>query len=113
MRGITSHCATTSTMAAQLGLGPGVCDPPRQFFTRWDGQGVPAGVGGEQIAATVRLIHVADVVEVHHRADGVRAAVRWLAHGAAGTSTPTWWTCSAGPPARFSATERIRRISRT
>ena len=75
VRGMRAHCATTSTMAAQLDLGPEVCIPLRQFFTRWDGRGVPAGTGGEEIAATVRLFHVADVVEVYHRADGVRAAV--------------------------------------
>jgi HD-GYP domain-containing protein (c-di-GMP phosphodiesterase class II)/DNA-binding CsgD family transcriptional regulator len=75
IRGIQAHCATTSTMAARLGLGPEVCDPLRQFFTRLDGHGVPAGIGGEQIAATMRLFHLADVVEVYHRADGVRAAV--------------------------------------
>src|SRR5262249_7118295 len=75
VRVLHSHCATTSVMAAQLGLGPGVCNPLRQFFTRWDGRGVPGGVGGEQIAATVRLFHVADVVEVYHQFDGVQAAI--------------------------------------
>lgn len=75
MRGIQSHCVTTATMAAHLGLGPEVCEPLRQFFTRWDGRGVPGGVAGEQIAASVRLFHVADVVEVYHRAHGLAGAV--------------------------------------
>ena len=35
----------------------------------------PTGVGGEQIAPTVRLFHVADSVEVIHRTHGLDAAV--------------------------------------
>ena len=34
-------------MAERLGLGADVCDPLQQMFTRWDGKGVPGGVGGE------------------------------------------------------------------
>jgi HD-GYP domain-containing protein (c-di-GMP phosphodiesterase class II) len=74
-RGLMAHCLTTTQMAARLGLGEDVCDPLRQVFTRWDAKGVPDGVGGEQIARVTRLFHLADVVEVHHRADGVDAAV--------------------------------------
>jgi HD-GYP domain-containing protein (c-di-GMP phosphodiesterase class II) len=73
-RGITSHCLSTSTMAAQLGLGDDVSQALRQFFTRWDGRGVPEGVGGEDIAEVVRLFHVANVAEVHARSGGAEAA---------------------------------------
>ncbi|NUO33766.1 MAG: HD domain-containing protein, partial [Dermatophilaceae bacterium] len=75
LRGIQSHCAATSLMAARLGLSPEVCTALGQFFTRWDGRGVPFGVRGEEIALTVRLIHLADVVEVRHRSAGVAGAV--------------------------------------
>ncbi len=74
-RGLMSHCLTTTQMAARLGLPPEVCGPLRQVFTRWDARGVPEGVGGEQIARPVRLFHLADTVEVFHRAGGVEAAV--------------------------------------
>lgn len=74
-RGLMSHCLTTSTMAEGLGLGPAVCGPLRQFFTRWDGKGVPGGIGGEDISTSVRLFHLADVVEVFHRTDGLDAAI--------------------------------------
>ena len=74
-RGFMSHCLTTARMAERLGLGSEVCDPLQQVFTRWDGKGVPSGVGGEAIAPPVRLFHVADSVEVFHRAHGVDAAV--------------------------------------
>ena len=74
-RGLLSHCLTTARMAERLGLGAEVCDPLQQVFTRWDGKGVPSGIAGELIAPVVRLFHIADGVEVVHRADGVDAAV--------------------------------------
>lgn len=74
-RGLLSHCLTTAQMAERFGLGADVRDPLQQMFTRWDGKGVPGGVGGETIALPMRLFHVADVAEVFHRAGGTDAAV--------------------------------------
>lgn len=75
MRGIQGHCLVTSTLSDQLGLPAETSEAVRQFFSRWDGQGVPRGVHGEQIALVVRLFHLADVVEVHHARAGVAAAI--------------------------------------
>ena len=75
MQGIQGHCLVTSTLSDQLGLPAETSEAVRQFFARWDGQGVPRGVRGGQIALVVRLFHLADVVEVHHRRGGVAAAV--------------------------------------
>jgi HD-GYP domain-containing protein (c-di-GMP phosphodiesterase class II) len=72
MRGIQSHCLTTATLAERLGLDGEVGTALRQFFTRWDGRGIPAGTAASPL---VHLFHVADVVEVHHRQGGVDAAV--------------------------------------
>ncbi len=74
-RGIMSHCLTTAQMAERLGLGDDVSGPLQQMFTRWDGKGVPGGVRGEEIARSMRLFHLADIVEVFHRSGGVGAAV--------------------------------------
>src|SRR5260370_14048675 len=74
-RGLMSHCLTTARMAERIGLGADVRDPLQHFFARWDGKGVPGGVGGEAIALSMRLFHLADTVEVFHRADGADAAV--------------------------------------
>lgn len=38
-------------------------------------QGLPKGLGGEEVALPVRLWHVADVAEVHHGRAGVAAAM--------------------------------------
>ena len=72
---IRSHCLVTGNMADRIGLGGEVSGPLQQVFTRWDGKGVPKGVGGEAIALKTRLYHLADVVEVFHRTGGATAAV--------------------------------------
>lgn len=74
-RGLMSHCLTTARMAERFELGEDVCGPLQQVFTRWDGKGVPGDVGGEAITLPMRLFHLADTVEVHHRSGGVDAAV--------------------------------------
>ena len=72
---LITHCIATGQMADQLGLGSGVSDPLQQVFARWDGRGVPSGLGGEAIAIPVRLFHLADGVEVAHRSRGIDAAL--------------------------------------
>jgi HD-GYP domain-containing protein (c-di-GMP phosphodiesterase class II) len=74
-RGLLSHCLATAQMAEKIGLGEDVCDPLQQVFTRWDGSGIPSGVGGEAISPQIRLFHLADCLEVFHRTSGVDAAV--------------------------------------
>ena len=74
-RGLMSHCLSTALMAERLGLGDEVCEPLQQWFTRWDGSGVPDGVGGDDVARCVRLFHLADCVEVAHQRGGVGAAI--------------------------------------
>ncbi|HET8559775.1 MAG TPA: HD domain-containing phosphohydrolase [Marmoricola sp.] len=76
VRGLQQHCVSTSAMADRLGLGREVGTALRQFFARWDGAGVPRGLRGADIALSVRLFHLADVVEVHARRGGAVAAVR-------------------------------------
>jgi len=74
-RGLMSHCLTTARMAERFGLDEQVCQPLQQVFARWDGKGMPAGMSGEEIALPMRLFHLADMVEVHHRTGGPDAAV--------------------------------------
>ena len=75
-QGFMNHCLATARLAERFGLGEDVCAPLQQVFTRWDGKGVPAGVGGEVISKSVRLFHVADTVEVIHRTRGQKAALQ-------------------------------------
>jgi HD-GYP domain-containing protein (c-di-GMP phosphodiesterase class II) len=73
-RGLISHCISTAQLADRLGLGPDVREPLKQMFARWDGKGVPSGVAGEDLALSIRLVHVADIVEVYHSQHGIDAA---------------------------------------
>ena len=74
-RGIQGHCLVTSVLAEDLGLGTEIATALRQFFARWDGNGVPRGLSGNDIALVVRIFHLADVVEVYDRRGGVPSAV--------------------------------------
>lgn len=72
---LRAHCQVTEQVARRLGLADEVCEPLRQVFARWDGQGLPARLSGDDIALPIRLWHIADVAEVHHARGGVPAAV--------------------------------------
>lgn len=70
-----SQCLTTSRMAERFELGKEVCEPLQQVFARWDGKGVPDTLAGDAIAMPMRLFHLTDTVEVHHRTSGTQAAI--------------------------------------
>jgi HD-GYP domain-containing protein (c-di-GMP phosphodiesterase class II) len=72
---LENHWLAADGLAARLGLPQQVRDSVEQTFERWDGKGVPKGVRGEEILVTSRLVTLADVVEVFHRAGGTDAAV--------------------------------------
>ena len=72
---IENHWVATNELAARLELSDDVRDSLYQTFERWDGKGAPAEVRGPAIAVAARLVNLADVVEVFHRAGGVPAAV--------------------------------------
>jgi HD-GYP domain-containing protein (c-di-GMP phosphodiesterase class II) len=72
---LDNHWMAADGLAAQLGLDQRVRDTVAQTFERWDGKGVPEGARGEEILLAARLVSLADVVEVFHRAGGVGAAV--------------------------------------
>jgi HD-GYP domain-containing protein (c-di-GMP phosphodiesterase class II)/DNA-binding CsgD family transcriptional regulator len=72
---IRSHCLSASMLAERLGLGPDVCDILPHAFERWDGGGLPAALRGEDLALEMRIVQLADIVEVHHRLGGLDQAV--------------------------------------
>jgi HD-GYP domain-containing protein (c-di-GMP phosphodiesterase class II) len=71
---VENHWVATNELAARLELGDEVRDSLYQTFERWDGKGAPAEAHGAQIRMAARLVNLADVVEVFHRAGGVEAA---------------------------------------
>jgi HD-GYP domain-containing protein (c-di-GMP phosphodiesterase class II) len=78
------HCLIAGDLARRLGLGEPVCDALLEVFERWDGKGDPGVLSGQAISRPVRVVQVADVVEVFHRDGGIDAAVA-LARQRSGT----------------------------
>ncbi|MCW0215621.1 MAG: HD domain-containing protein, partial [Pseudonocardia sp.] len=72
---LVAHCQVTGQLAARLGLDARLRTALAQTFTRWDGRGVPSGIRGEDIDIATRLVHLADIAEVHHRRGGTAAAL--------------------------------------
>jgi HD-GYP domain-containing protein (c-di-GMP phosphodiesterase class II) len=72
---LENHWRAVESLATSLGLGDLVRTSLRQSFERWDGRGAPDGAKGDEILVTSRLVALADVVEIYHRAGGVEAAV--------------------------------------
>jgi HD-GYP domain-containing protein (c-di-GMP phosphodiesterase class II) len=72
---IHSHCLSAAIFAERLGLGRDVSEVLPQAFERWDGTGLPAGLTGHQLSPAIRIVHIADIVEVHHRMSGEPGAV--------------------------------------
>jgi HD-GYP domain-containing protein (c-di-GMP phosphodiesterase class II) len=70
-----THCVVAGELAARLGLSEAVREALLEVFERWDGKGDPGRLAGEAISLPVRLIQLADVVEVYHRTGGTTAAV--------------------------------------
>jgi hypothetical protein len=77
-RSMLGHCQTTGDIADRLGLGAQVGGALQQAFERWDGKGVPGQCAGEQIYPAMRVVQIADDVEVFHRVGGVGAAIEML-----------------------------------
>jgi HD-GYP domain-containing protein (c-di-GMP phosphodiesterase class II) len=71
----STHCLIAGELARRLGVGEAVRDALLQVFERWDGKGDPGERSGPAISRPVRLVQLADVVEVFHREGGVDAAV--------------------------------------
>jgi HD-GYP domain-containing protein (c-di-GMP phosphodiesterase class II) len=76
--GMLGHCQTTGDIADRLGLAGRVGGALQQAFERWDGKGVPGERAGEQIDPAMRVVHIADDVEVFHRVYGTEAVREML-----------------------------------
>lgn len=75
-RSFAAHCESAAQMAEHFGLKPGIAEALGQLFERWDGKGAPRKLKGDQLSPAVRVMHIADIVEVIDRVDGPAAAVR-------------------------------------
>ncbi len=70
-----THCEVAGSFGEQLGVAEPVRATLLQVFERWDGKGQPKGLRRQQLALPMRLVHLAEIVEVFHRTGGVDAAI--------------------------------------
>lgn len=70
-----THCTVAGDFALRLGLSDEVRAALLQVFERWDGHGDPGAASGTEICMPVRIVALADVVEVYHSTQGVEASV--------------------------------------
>ena len=71
---LRTHSALQSQFALRIGLPSVVADALARSYARWDGKGEPAGLAGEEIPLAVRIVSLADLVEVYHRTAGMDGA---------------------------------------
>ncbi len=72
---LATHCQVTGRLAVRLGLNERIAAGLTQTFARWDGRGSPDSLRGADIDIAIRLVQLADIVEVHHRRGGVAGAL--------------------------------------
>lgn len=73
-----AHCEAASRLAGDIGLPSSVCVALEHGYARWDGEGVPDGVGGEAIPRALRISVIARDIELWAREAGDDAAVRTM-----------------------------------
>ncbi len=80
---LRGQCEAAVLLARGLGLPESICHAMGQVYERWDGRGDPAGLAGDAIDLSIRVVQVAHDAEVLHRLDGLDACVRELRRRAA------------------------------
>jgi hypothetical protein len=83
-----THGRLQAEFAARIGLPRSLSEALGQSYERWDGKGVPDRIGGEHLPLPIRVVTLADLVEVHHRGGGVEAAREIAAARAGGHLDP-------------------------
>jgi response regulator RpfG family c-di-GMP phosphodiesterase/DNA-binding CsgD family transcriptional regulator len=54
-----AHCLVSQRLAERVGLGSPVTDALAQTFARYDGKGIPKGLGGENILPAIAIAEIA------------------------------------------------------
>lgn len=70
----SGFCEVAQRLAGRLGFEENLVHALGQVFERWDGRGSPAGLKGEQIALSMRVVALAQDAVTFHRLGGVEAA---------------------------------------
>jgi HD-GYP domain-containing protein (c-di-GMP phosphodiesterase class II) len=90
---LATACEAGSRLAERLAMSAGVRLALTQAFERWDGQGAPAGLRGEQISLAARVTEFVHVVLSLHHQRGRAAAIEAARHRSGSAFDPQ--LCSA------------------
>lgn len=85
---IRSHCTSAATLARHVGLPEEVAHALEFAYERDDGGGLPTGCPGSQIPVEMKIVQLADIVEVHHRVRGVDGAIEMVRERRGGQFDP-------------------------
>jgi len=72
---IAAQCEQAMALAGDLGMRDAVVASLGQMYERYDGGGGPRRLSGDAIAPAARLLHLVELVEIHHRSRGRDATV--------------------------------------
>ena len=70
---VSAQCTQAVALAGDLQLPDGVLATLGQMYERHDGRGGPHRLAGDAIRPAAQVLHVAELVEVHHRTVGISA----------------------------------------
>jgi HD-GYP domain-containing protein (c-di-GMP phosphodiesterase class II) len=73
--GFAGHCEVAERLAQRLGFGSSLVTALGQLYERWDGRGTPAGLKGENVALSVRVVTLAQDAVTFFRLGGASAAI--------------------------------------
>jgi HD-GYP domain-containing protein (c-di-GMP phosphodiesterase class II) len=82
------HCEVAQRLTSRFGFGESMQQALGQAYERWDGQGVPGGMKGEAIAASVHIVSLAHDAVLFHRMGGAQMAVAVAKERAGGAHEP-------------------------
>lgn len=69
-RSLSQHCEAGARLARRAGLAEQVAAALDHAYERWDGKGIPSGVGGEALPWPVRIVVVARDADIWRRQAG-------------------------------------------
>lgn len=82
------HCEVGQRLARRLGLSESLAECLGQIYERWDGKGLPRKLKGDQVAAAVQVVSLAQDAVVWTRIGGPDAAVATVRKRSGGAYEP-------------------------
>jgi HD-GYP domain-containing protein (c-di-GMP phosphodiesterase class II) len=71
-----AHCEVAQRLAATIGFNERIQKGVFQVYERWDGQGSPKGLKGDELSLSVRVCHVAQDAATFYTLGGIEMAIQ-------------------------------------